>query len=309
MAEIFTNQERPKVSQWQNTFNYVGNGIMALFSLLILTDYVGDLKSDINSPIPSIYLIPVIIFGVLTIVLFYIIAFKLPTEPHYQIKSSMKENLKTILNNKNFMYIILMVGISGLGWSMITETMLKYAQDALLLSGIDYIIIALLLLISIFIFLYIWRVLIEKKGKKETLSYIFILGAVFMPITLLGFIPMDSYLLLGGIFIIGIAAILGGWYLFPYIVYADVAEDDQKKTNELKAGIYTGFPSIILNIFQAAGVFLIGAVLSIPIYYRDVSIGMMIWGPIVSVILVISYLYTKKYVSLDFEWEEKQQLK
>ena len=35
------------------------------------------------------------------------------------------------------------------------------------------------------------------------------------------------------------------------------------------------------------------------------SFGLIIWGPICSAVLLISYLYTKKYVILDFEWEKR----
>jgi GPH family glycoside/pentoside/hexuronide:cation symporter len=309
MAEVFTVNERPKVSQIQNTFNYIGNGIMALFSLLILTGFIDDLRLNVNAPVPMIFALPIIIFGVLTIILFYLVAIFLPTEPKYEIKSNMIESLKTIIKNKNFMLIILMVGIAGLGWTMVTTTMLKYAEDALNLGGFDYVIVALCLLISIFIFLYLWRRNINKKGKKKTLLYVFLLAIAFLPITLLGLIPMPSYLIFGIIFIVGIGAILGGWFLFPYIVYADIAEDDQKKTGELKAGIYAGFPSIILNIFQAGSSLLIGAILSIPIYYSPTafvepySIGLVLWGPLAAIVLLICYFYTKKYVTLDFEWE------
>lgn len=313
MAEEFPVDERPKVSQFQNTFNYLGNAIMALFSILILTSFVDELKNDRKTPVPLNFLIPVIIFGLLTIILFYIIAFKFPTEPHYEIKSDLIENLKTIVKNKNFMSIVLMVGISGFGWSIITSVMLKYLEDVLNLSGTDYIIAAVALVLTIFIFLYLWRRTIQKSGKKKALLYIFILAAAFLPISLLGLIPMNSYLVIGIIFIVGIGAILGGWFLFPYIVYADVAEDDERSTGELKAGIYTGFPSIILNIFQALGAFLIGSILSLPKLERyyvaepySFSIGLLIFGPIVSLILLISYFYTKKYVELDFDWEKKE---
>jgi len=313
MAEEFPVDERPKVSQFQNTFNYLGNAIMALFSILILTSFVDKLKKEINTPVPLNFLIPVIIFGLLTIILFYIIAFKFPTEPHYEIKSDLIENLKTIVKNKNFMSIVLMVGISGFGWSIITSVMLKYLEDVLNLSGTDYIIAAVALVLTIFIFLYLWRRTIQKSGKKKALLYIFILATAFLPISLLGLIPMNSYLVIGIIFIVGIGAILGGWFLFPYIVYADVAEDDERSTGELKAGIYTGFPSIILNIFQALGAFLIGSILSLPKLERyyvaepySFSIGLLIFGPIVSLILLISYFYTKKYVELDFDWEKKE---
>ncbi|MFX1349882.1 MAG: MFS transporter [Promethearchaeota archaeon] len=313
MAEEFPIEERPKVSQFQNTFNYIGNGIMALFSMIVLTSYITDLDAavDLNIPIPLSISLSIITFGILTIVLFYSIAFKMPTEPKYKIKSNLLENLKIIVKNKNFMLVVLMIGISGLGWSMITTTMLKYLQDALHMSTVDYIISAVALLLSIFIFLYLWRRLIQKRGKKNTLLYVFIAAVAFMPISLLGLIPMDSYLILGIIFIMGIGAILGGWFLFPYIVYADIAEDDEKSTGELKAGIYAGFPSIILNIFQAAGAFLIGSILSLPDVNPtgglglEFSMGLVLFGPIVSVVLLVSYFYTKKYVLLDFEWEKK----
>ncbi|MHA2280825.1 MAG: MFS transporter [Promethearchaeota archaeon] len=320
MAEEFPIEERPKVSQFQNTFNYIGNGIMAIFTILILTSYIDTLDSirelgppiDLNIPIPITLSIPIFIFGILTIVLFYFIAFKMPIEPKYEIKSNLIENLKTIVKNKNFMFIVFMAGISGFGWSMITSVMLKYLTDVLDLKGTDYMIPAVALILTIFIFLYLWRRSIQKLGKKKTLLYLFIIAAVFLPISLLGLIPMTSYLVIGIIFMAGIGAILGGWFLFPYIIYADIAEDDEKSTGELKAGIYAGFPSIILNIFQAGGVFLIGTILSLPNLERhylaepySFSIGLIIFGPIVSIILLVSYFYTKKYVKLDFDWENK----
>ena len=308
MAEEFPVEERPKVSQFQNTFNYLGNGIMALFSLLILTSYIDELNSDINAPIPLNVSLPIIIFGIMTIILFYIIAFKMPTEPHFKIESSLKDSLKTIVKNKNFMLVVLMVGISGLGWSIIEKAMLKYLTDALDLHGTDYIIAAFSLLLTIFIFLYFWRRSIQKIGKRRTLLFVFVLGAIFLPISLLALIPLDNYLVIGVIFIIGIGCILSAWYLFPYIFFADLAEDDEKLTGELKAGIYSGFPSIILNIFQAVGAFLFGVILTLPDISPSTfsySIGLIFFGPMVSVILLISYFYTKKFVKLDFDWEQK----
>jgi Na+/melibiose symporter-like transporter len=121
---------------------------------------------------------------------------------------------------------------------------------------------------------------------------------------------MNSYLIIGIIFIIIVATSLAGWYLFPYILYADIAEDDEKSTGELKAGIYTGFPSIILNLFQAVGAFLIGAIFSLPDISPtgdfSYSSGLIFFGPIVSGILLISYFYAKKLIKLDFDWEKKE---
>ncbi|TFG26294.1 MAG: MFS transporter [Promethearchaeota archaeon] len=306
-AEQFEVKNRPIVSQYQNLFNFIGNGVMALFTLLVLTGVFEKIQNNPNV-VPPEFLIPVLAFAIIVVSLFYIIVLFFPTEPNFKIESNLIQNLKTIVKNKNYVLTTLMRGITGVALSMVTAVMLTYAVVVLRLSGTDYIIIAGTLLICIFIFLYIWRKLIQKKGKKQTLLYVFILGIIFLPITLLGLIPMDSYLILGIIFIIGIAAILGGWYLFPYILDADMAEDDEKSTGELKAGIYTGFPSILLNIFQALGVLTLGIIVSLPniaVGDSSFSIGLILWGPICSIILICSYLYTKKLLTLDFEWERE----
>ncbi len=306
MAELFPASERPKVSQTQNTFNFIGNGLMAITTLLVLTGVFDKVAANPNV-IPPEFLLIVLVFGLISSILFILIVFLMPTEPKFKMESSLMDNLKTIVKNKNFMIIVLMQGLSGFGWSIISTVMLTYTEAVLSLDGTDYIIVALIFLLSIFVFLYLWRKQIERIGKKKTLLLIFLIAVVFLPITLLGLIEAIPNLILGVIFITGIGLILGGWYLFPYIMYADIAEDDEKSTGELKAGVYTGFPSIILNIFQAIGVFLLGLIVGLPdvtVGTSTFSLGLVIWGPICSLILLVSYFYTRKFVELDFEWEK-----
>lgn len=319
MAEEFPVYERPKVSQYQNTFNFIGNGLMALITLIVFTDVFDKVSASPNS-IPFEFLLIVVIFGTIAVVLFFLVALILPTEPYYEIKTNLKENLKITVKNRNFMKVVLMQGISGFAWSILSTVMLTYTELVLNLSGTEYLIIAIVLLLSIFIFLFMWRKQIEKIGKKKALLYVFLIGIFFLPITLLGLISQIPHLLLGIVFICGVGVILGGWYLFPYILYADIAEDDEKRTGDLKAGLYTGFPSIVLNIFQAAGIFLLGVLTGDPLVFNGIiifqmpdvtvgtltfSLGYIIWGPLCSLILIISYFYTKKYVKLDFKWEEQ----
>ncbi len=307
MAEVFPASERPEVSQVQNTFNFIGNGLMALTTLLVFTDVFDKVAANPDL-IPIEFLSIVLIFGIIAIILFIVIVFIMPTESKYEIDSSLWENLKSTVKNKNYLKVVLMQGISGFAWSIISTVMLTYTEEVLSLTGTEYLIVAVFFLLSIFAFLYFWRKRIEKSGKKKTLLLIFLIGAIFLPITLLGLIAAVPSLILGLIFIIGIGLILGGWYLFPYIIYADLAEDDEKTTGDLKAGIYSGFPSIILNIFQAIGVFILGIIVGLPditIGITTFSIGLVIWGPICSLVLIVSYFYTKKFVELDFKWEQE----
>jgi len=75
----------------------------------------------------------------------------------------------------------------------------------------------------------------------------------------------------------------------------------------LKAGLYTGFPSIILNLFQGFGLLLTGAILALPdLPGETYSMGYLVWAPIGSVILIAALLYTIKFVTLDFEWEKER---
>jgi Na+/melibiose symporter-like transporter len=300
MAEQFEVNERPKASQFLNLFIYIGAGLAEIFSLFVLTSFKDQVLIDPNI-IPIDYLISVLFFSILTVVLFYLVVFFMPTEPHFKIESSLKNNLLEILKNRKYLLINFLQGFASISWAIITPMMLVYIEEVLHFGTIEYIIAGAIVIFGILIFLYIWRLLIERIGKTKSLLYLFLIAIVVLPFSLIGLVPMNSYLVFGIIFLIGVVAALGGWNLFPYIFYADLAEDSEKKTGELKAGIYQGFSSILLNIFQAIGLafssgiaFLMGDVL----FY-------VWWGPICSVLLIGAYLYSRKFVKIDFDWERK----
>ncbi|MFX0138961.1 MAG: MFS transporter [Candidatus Hodarchaeota archaeon] len=304
MAEQFTVEDRPRAAQYQSGFSFVGNAIMILFSMVVLTAFIERIQ-EAPDIIPPEFLFNVIIFGTIPVVFFYLASFLMPTEYNFKIESSVFQNLKTILTHKNFLLVTVMQGIASIAIVMIGNTMLQYIILVLQLKDEEYYIVAALMIFGILGFLYIWRRIIEKIGKKRSLLCMFLALILFLPLTLLGLIPMDSYFALGIIFILGLAGCLGGWYLFPAIMYADIAEDDEKKTGELKAGIYQGFPSITLNIFQAIGLFLLGIILDLPVIGNlPYSIGFILWGPICSAVLIVAYFYSRKFIQLDFKWEK-----
>lgn len=306
MAEQFDVEERPQASQFLSIFGFLGTAAMSVFSLLILTGFDDKLKAD-PSRIPPEFLYSVIIFSTLPMLLFYLAAFLIKKEPYFKIESNMIKNLKNIWKNKNFLLVTVMQGICSVAFIMIGQTMLLFTEKVLKLKDMDYYIVAGLMIFGIIGAIYLWRKLIERFGKKKTLIYVFLTAIIFLPTTLIGAIPMNSYLIFGIIFILGVATCLGGWFLFPNIMYADIAEDDEKKTGELRAGIYMGFPSITLNIFQAFGLFLLGIILDLPNAGLDFSVGYLIWGPICSYILIIALLYTKWFIKIDFDWEKNLQ--
>ena len=154
-----------------------------------------------------------------------------------------------------------------------------------------------------------WRKLVLGKGKKKSLMYIFISAIIFLPFTLLGFLPSEMLTIFGYIFVLGIGGCLAGWFILPPVFFSDIAEDDEKQSGELRAGIYRGFPSILLNIFQSIGLTIMGLLMMLPkitVGANTFSIGYILWGPMSSLIIFLAYLYARKYIQLDFEWEEKR---
>jgi Na+/melibiose symporter-like transporter len=130
------------------------------------------------------------------------------------------------------------------------------------------------------------------------------LGVISLPFTL--FVTDFA----GGVLLIAlVGASVAGYYLFPYIIYADFANVDEILTGEGRAGFYTSFPSIPLNLMQAFSGFMWGVIFSLPEIIQVpseptsfVSQGYLFWGPFAAVFLLLSVLVLFK-TNLDPDFE------
>ncbi|MHA1520796.1 MAG: MFS transporter [Promethearchaeota archaeon] len=308
MAQLFNTADRPKCSQWQNIANFIGQVIQTLFAMLVLTDFAKNIENDPNY-IPPNYMWGCFIFGAVFLASFYTSTIIMPVEPRRVQKINLLENLKTALKNIRYQKVVFMQGFASIGWVMAGTVILKYLTDVLQLNMMQNIIVSGSMIIGMVIFLEFWKRMIAKKGKTQSIKLVFLFGALVMPLSLIGLIHVENTLWFGLLLVWGYAFVLGGWYLFPYIMYADLAEDDERQTNVQKAGLYIGYPSIILNLFQAFGVFLLGQLYKFgetTVGTNTFNWGDVIWGPIVSVILIGVYFYTKKWVLIDFDWAKAE---
>ena len=308
MAELFKENQRPKLSQIMNTFSFLGNGVMSVFSMIVLTNAIAQIEND-PRVLPPLYLWSVIVFGLVFFVGYYLTVLLMPVEPPPKIPPNLKQNLHDIFKHKNFWLVSLMQGIASLAWIIVVNVMLVYMSKVLQFSTTEYIIAGVTLVFGIFGFLYMWRKIIVNYGKKNGLLFLFLFAAACLSFSLVGLFYIRYRFLFGILFILGIAVSLGGWYMVSSIWYADLAEDDTRRSEQMKAGLYVGFPSIPLNLFQALGSLLLGALLKldeISVGPNNFSLGMVIWGPICSGILLIAFFYSRKYISLDFLKEKEK---
>jgi GPH family glycoside/pentoside/hexuronide:cation symporter len=308
-AEQFPVHERPKVSQYQNFFNFLGLGIIIVFSFLVLTDSKAQLQAD-PTDIPPIFLTTNIIFAILMIGFLYFCAFYMPIEKTPQYKTEYKKELSLLIHDKDYMRVVFVHGFSSLGWSMAGGIMLGYVNGVIMLSGMNLNIAAGILLIGLMTTLEFWRRSIERRGKKKTLLMVFGFAFCTLPMSVLGYFPWAVSLIFGALIAFCLAASQAGWGLFPYILYADLAQNFEKRHGELKAGLFTGFSSIILNLFQAGANLILGMLLELPnienVPGNSFTLGYLLWGPFCGLVFFLTFLYVKKNITIDFSWEKDQ---
>jgi len=305
VSEQFLVHQRPKASAFQNLFGFIGAGIGIVFSLLVFPPLIESFQK--TKTVDPTFIILVIAFGSLLIILFYICAFGFPVEKTEGAEMKFTEDLKKVLKDKNFMNVCWLQGIAFLAIGMITPSLIGFATIVLKIEGTEFYLTAVSLLVGIMGFLFLWKKLIDKKGKKKTFLIILLTGIIVLPLSLIGLIPGEINFIITIIWVLAIAAFMGGWYLFPYIWLADLAEDADVRSGEgRKSGLYAGFPSILLNIFQAIALFITGFLLSLPnVPGKDYSWGYVLWGVWCSGVIIVVYIIAKKLITLDFEWENK----
>ncbi len=305
VSEQFLVDQRPKASAFQNLFSFIGAGVGIVFTLLVFPPLIEVFQK--TKTVDPTFIILVFAFGLLLIILFYICAFVLPVEKIKGAEMNFTEDLKKVLKDKNFMNVCWLQGIAFLAIGMITPSVIGFVTIVLKIEGTEFYITAVCLLIGIMLFLFMWKKLIDKKGKKQTFLIILLTGIIVLPLSLIGLIPGEISFIITIIWVLAIAAFMGGWYLFPYIWLSDLAEDADVRSGEgRKSGLYAGFPSILLNIFQAIALFITGFLLSLPnVPGKDYSWGYVLWGVWCSGVIVVVYIIAKKLITLDFEWENK----
>jgi Na+/melibiose symporter-like transporter len=152
---------------------------------------------------------------------------------------------------------------------------------------------ALALLISIMVFLYLWIKVIQKKGKGKSMFSGMVVLAVLLSLT-----PVMAYLasimpntVVATIYFVPIAACMAVYYIMSYVVPADIAQVDELVTGESRAGIYEGFKSVPLNLFQAAATLLLGWFMQFSVDFTGSELfGYLWWGPIFAPFLIIAAL-------------------
>jgi GPH family glycoside/pentoside/hexuronide:cation symporter len=301
MPELTEPEERPAVSSWQNVANFMGFVVGTFGTALLAIE-----ATEWGLP-------PEILYMVLGFIVIQILGFlpslrNLSQEGKFIPQPSIRKDLRRALKDRDFVGWLVAQGLLSVGISMIVRTAFPYIYEYLTFGVTEFIIFGVELLSVVFVFFMIYQVTIKKKGKRFTLQLSMMLAVISLPFTLIITTSAGGFLLLAFA-----GAGVAGYYLFPYIVYADFAQKDEIMTGEGRAGFYTSFPSIPLNGMQAFSAFLWGfifalpAIVPVPGEATLVTQGYLFWGPIAALFIFLSVLVLFKVnIDPDFEALKKE---
>jgi len=297
MPELTEPEERPAVSSWQNVANFIGFVVGTFGTSLLAALAVG-------WGLPSVILYMIFGFIVIQLLGFTPSLIGLHKEGKFIPNPSITKDLRVALKDRNYVGWLVAQGLLSVGISTVIRTTFPYINDYLSFSMTEFIIFGAELLSVVFVFFIIYQYTIRMKGKRFTLQLSMLLAVISLPFTLVITTTTAAFILLAFA-----GAGVAGYYLFPYIVYADFAHKNEIMTGEGRAGFYTSFPSIPLNGMQALSAFLWGFIFALPEVVpvpgeiaTVVSQGYLFWGPIAALFIFLSVLVLFK-VDIDPDFE------
>ena len=224
MPELTEPEERPEVSSWQNVANFTGFVIGTFGTSLIAIEAIG-------WGLPSIVLYLIIGFIAIQLLGFVPSLVGLKQEGKFIPRPSITKDLREALRDRDFVGWLVAQGLLSVGIAMIVKTTFPYINDYLLFGMTEFIIFGVELLSVVFVFFVIYQFTIRRIGKRFTLQLSMMLAVISLPFTMVITTSSAAFLLLAFT-----GAGVAGYYLMPYIVYADFAQKNEIMTGEGRAG-------------------------------------------------------------------------
>jgi GPH family glycoside/pentoside/hexuronide:cation symporter len=306
LPEIADEGERPLISSMQNTANWFGSVIGSVLGFLFAVEGLFFMEIAPTVNIPTMLLIVMVATFSLLEILFYLpsIAF-IREKPGLVIpERSIRNETMTVLRNRTYVGWFLMVGFLSTSLSAIKGNMLGFIEHVVMLSAFeDILVVALALIVTLMVFLYVWAFLMKRIGKQRTMIISLLILVFTLPLTVwVGGAPLYP-VVKGVLYFIPIATSMAGYYIMSYVVPADITHVDSLVTGNARAGIYEGFKGVPLNIFQAFSMLLLGYIMDLSVIQTGTeTLGYLWFGPIFTIFVIIAIVILL-FINLDHDFE------
>ena len=294
LAEIADPEERVAVSAYQNVFGMMAQvvGVLLSFSLPLLL---------VRGTSQALLLL--LGLGAFEVILYVPAIIKIREKERPIPRPSVRREIAVVIGNRNYRSWLALQGFMSMPTAILASLILSYVQNVLMVVGVQYMMVGGLMLLLTVVFFVVWTATSRRLGKKKPLVTSILVLMASLPLTLiigqpiLNFLPSISQAFL---FISLMAAGISGWYLFPSPITADIAQQDEMLGGEARAGSYNGLVSIPLNILQSLARLISGFLVDLPaVEGHTYTVGMLLWGPVSSVLLLPCLLLLIRYVETD----------
>ena len=278
MPEITTKEERVEVSVYENFFNFAGNivGIGASFALALL------ISSNL-----MIFLNFLLIAMIIEIILYGPAVIFLKDGKPKEVSPELLKEVKIAFRDRNFVNWEVVRGLSGIGVTILTAMVIDLVQGYLHLLSPAHINEGIIVFITVISSIYLIYRLSKKIDIRIMMSIsllVLSLGLIFL--IMIDIIHLNTIKTAIGILLVTISIIgLIGFWLFNYVILANIIDLNTMRTGKSRAGLYTGLDNVLQNIFQSIAYVILGFALK---YYADIS--QLIWAPIAGFFTLISFI-------------------
>ncbi|MFW9813904.1 MAG: MFS transporter [Candidatus Thorarchaeota archaeon] len=307
LPEITDETERPLVSGFMNTFNFAADSSGGILGFMTPLLFIAGPPEQLSPTGLNLLLLFCFITLLFMLPSMTVIRAKPGIEP---IARSLREETKVAVGNRTFVGWTLVVGFLSFTLIAINQSLVGFLQQVMFLNDIMQLApAALAMLGSTIVFFYLWLTGIRKLGKRRSLIIGLVLLALFTPLSavLRNVGEVVGFTLAAVLFFVPIGAGMSIYYLMSYVVPADIAQVDEIVTGESRAGIYTGFIGVPLNMFQAASSLLLGALMQFSVILTGEELtGLMWWGPVFAPFLLIA-AFILRYIDIDPDFEALKQ--
>jgi GPH family glycoside/pentoside/hexuronide:cation symporter len=285
LPEISEPQERIDVSMIQNLSNILGHVVSTVTSFLVkMLVAIGLLM-----PVMGVY-------ALILVALFTPQVFLLPVEKRTEV---LKPSLKDFLTVFRYPEYVKWMGVRGLmsaSVQMLSISIVAYIEHVI---GVEPSLASASFGVMLVVFVAgafpLWGRLGKTRGKGYALSLSLIILAITLLLTLVPhFVGKGLVRTILGYLIVAVGATaLSAYVLFPYAILADLAHWYQVRTGENRAGLFTGFEGIPINIFESLAYLVTGTLMKLP-SINGYSAGLILWGPVGALFTVLALLVLKK---------------
>jgi GPH family glycoside/pentoside/hexuronide:cation symporter len=271
LAEISEPQERVDVSMIQNIANILGNVVSTVTGFLAKML----VAAGLFMPLIGAYSLILIAFFTPPLVM-------IPVERRTEVRLNIVRDFKEVFKYREYVKWLGVRGFMSTAQMMLVATIIAYIEKVI---GVEHALASASFGVILVVFVAgsfpLWGRIAKKRGKGYALSRAILLLIATLLLAPVPYLLGSSALRIAvGYLIVAMGAVaVSAYVLFPYAVIADLAHWYETQKGESRAGLFTGFEGIPINIFESLAYAITGYLMSLPpAPGTSYTMGLLLWG-------------------------------